>query len=129
VGKCLAHRLSRRFVDCDQALVNQAGLTVADIVAKFGWDRFRSLEKEILEQICIESHQVVATGGGVVLDEDNVRLMRDNGYVVWLRADEKTLDQRRPLYELAMNTAVDTDRKNIDAICSEIADGIRLKFT
>jgi len=155
VGRCLARRLNWQFIDCDQVLVDQAGMTVADIVAKWGWDHFRKLEKETLREICTKTYQVVATGGGVVLDAQNVRLLSGSGYVVWLRAAaetvykriqqdqqtsemrppltdltlleeiQETLDQRRPLYEQAMNTGIDTDRKQVDAICREITSGLR----
>jgi shikimate kinase len=94
VGKALALALARPFVDLDEVLVAQAGRSIAELVAEDGWPGFRRREKELVQQYGRLSGQVLAPGGGVVLDPENVKILRENGLVIWLTADTATLGQR-----------------------------------
>jgi shikimate kinase len=150
VGKRLAKKLGWPFIDTDSLLVSESGLSIKEIVEKHGWDTFRKMEHTIVNQVCILDRRVVATGGGVVLNEANVNLMKKKGRVVWLKAlpetikdrmmldqdtetfrpsltskdsfceIEETLLERDPLYRQAMDYCVETDGRKID----EISDGI-----
>jgi shikimate kinase len=150
VGKRLAARLDRAFIDTDTLLVAEAGLSIKDIVAKHGWEDFRSMEREIMKRVCTPGERVVATGGGVVLDPENVNRMKDSGSLIWLQATsetikkrmmqdsrtdqsrpaltskdsiaeiEESLMERDPLYEEAADLCVETDAHEIDAICDMI---------
>ena len=150
VGRLLASTLRRTFVDTDCELSEQAGMTISEYVRKMGWSAFRELERSILQQVCKQDMQVVATGGGVVMDSRNVDSMRNSGTLVWLEASPQTikrrlsgdhrtaqtrpalslkgsineiediLTQRTPYYEQAMDMRIETDGLSIVQICDEI---------
>lgn len=94
VGRTLSRRLGFAFVDTDREIVRHAGRSIAELVSERGWAFFRRLEKEILRRVSVSDRQVVATGGGAVLDIDNVRRMKAGGTVVWLTASAQTIRQR-----------------------------------
>ena len=94
VGAELARVLKRPFVDLDRVLVAEAGKSVAEIVAQGGWEEFRRLEKELVARYRASRGQVLATGGGVVLDPENVQALRENGIIIWLTADAATIQSR-----------------------------------
>ena len=114
------------------------------------------LFRSVLQQVCTVGRRVVATGGGIVLDGDNVILMKGNGRIIWLRASpetikvrmvqdrdseafrpaltstdsiseiEETLAKRAPLYKQAMNFFVDTDHREVDEICDLIMGNFKV---
>jgi shikimate kinase len=94
VGARLAQILHRPFVDLDQVLVAEAGKSVADIVAQGGWEEFRRREKELVARFRHTRGQVLATGGGVVLDPENVANLQENGTLIWLTAEPATIQER-----------------------------------
>ncbi len=94
IGALLARRLGRPFLDLDAALEAEAGETIADLVAREGWPAFRQRERELVHRLAAEGGKVIATGGGVVLDEDNVRRLRAHGRLIWLRAEAATIRRR-----------------------------------
>ena len=150
VGKRLARELGRPFVDADDWLVDKAGRSVKKIVADDGWEGFRRLEREAIQELCGRDNTVVATGGGAVVDPANVAAMQKGGHVVWLKVSPQTvkqrmagdgntgeqrpsltekglyaeiaavLEERTPLYAQAMHVAIDTDSKTVDEIAGEI---------
>ena len=93
IGRACAEALGKRFVDLDDEIERRSGRRIPDIFAEDGEAAFRALEREACAAVTKESGLVVAAGGGTVLDAENVRCMRQNGVVVWLR---------RPLGELAV---------------------------
>ena len=93
-GARLAQVLGRRFVDLDQVLVQEAGQSIAEIVAQRGWEEFRRREKELVARFCHPEGLVLATGGGVVLDDENVQALRQSGLIIWLTADAATIQAR-----------------------------------
>ena len=108
VGARLAEVLQRPFVDLDQVLVREAGRSVADIVAQGGWAEFRRLEKELVARYRDARGLVLATGGGVVLDPDNVATLRENGILIWLTADPAAIQAR-----LAQDQPRDANRPSL----------------
>ena len=150
VGNALSKKLELTFVDADERLMGKEGKTIAAMVAERGWDYFRQREKEIIKSICALDGQVVATGGGVILDPNNVTAMKKRGRLIWLRAEpetirkrmlkdeltteqrpaltcqgaeneiESTLKDRTPYYRAAMDFSVDTDGRPVGDICGII---------
>jgi len=146
IAALLAEHLNRDAVDSDDMLVEDAGSPVSEIVALNGWDVFREMEKATMERISRMDGVVVSTGGGAILNNDNVTCMKKTGVVIWLKATPETihnrmagdgkteaqrpsltkkglydeiedvLRQRAPLYEQAMDFAVDTDNRDITEI-------------
>ncbi|GAB6058853.1 shikimate kinase AroL [Desulfonatronum parangueonense] len=94
LGKLLAQRLGLTFVDTDEMVTRKAGRTIADIVASEGWEAFRRLESAVLQEVCHEKGQVIATGGGIVLDPDNLKRIQQSGTTFYLMAKIPTLLQR-----------------------------------
>jgi shikimate kinase len=145
VGRKLARRLKRRFVDLDKVIEKAEGLKVREIFATKGEPYFRRREKETLAEVLRENGQVIATGGGVVMDEDNLRLLKEKSFVVCLGATREVILRRagkgreRPLlkgddrvkridnllrqrekrYETA-HMAIDTSDLTVDAVVEKI---------
>jgi shikimate kinase len=96
VGRRLANRLERDFIDADAALEEITDRTIADIFETDGEDGFRAIEADVLEEL-LEHHEptVIASGGGVVLRDDNRhRLLSPDVTVVWLDASPAFLASR-----------------------------------
>ncbi len=93
VGSKIAALLRRKFVDTDGLLEERHG-TIRDIVETYGWDHFRRLEKRIIREISGQSNLVIAPGGGSVLDNDNMMALKENGFLIWLKADPQVLHAR-----------------------------------
>ena len=143
VGARLAEVLHRPFVDLDQVIVREAGRSVADIVAQGGWAEFRRLEKQLVARYRDARGQVLATGGGVILDPDNVEALQKNGIIIWLIADPAAIqarlaqdqprdanrpsltggdtireaaevaEKRAPLYQAAAQISIDTTHRSV----------------
>ncbi len=94
IGKSVAEAIDWSFVDADNMLVEKYGKHIKDIVDTEGWEAFRHQERSMLQQICTKKRQVVATGGGVVLDAGNVRTMQDSGIIIGLGATAETIRKR-----------------------------------
>lgn len=105
VGRTLARKLGRRFVDLDKIIEKSEGMKVKDIFSRKGESYFRRAEKQALTAVLFEGEQVIATGGGVVIDEENLRLLREKSFLVCLTAAPEVLLRRaaksrqRPLLE------------------------------
>lgn len=90
VGRALAERSGKRFFDVDELLTAKLGMSIADFFARSGEDAFRALEQETIRALGTETGCVIATGGGVILREENLHRLRRNGCLIFLdRAPEK----------------------------------------
>ena len=105
IGRRAAARLGLRFSDTDQIIEQRTGRTIAQIFAKEGEARFRQWERELIKELASEQDRVIATGGGIVLDPNNVRDLARTGIVICLWAEPAALFRRtqhaknRPLLE------------------------------
>ena len=105
VGRRLAARLGIRFVDADAEIESAAGMTIAEIFAKHGEPDFRAGEKRVIARLLDNGPQVLATGGGSIMDQNTRDLIHIKGISVWLKADLDVLMKRtrrrndRPLAE------------------------------
>src|SRR5438445_2457666 len=93
VAKLVAKELGWEWTDADAELESRAGRTIRDVFVAEGEEGFRRREAEVLAELCQRHRLVVATGGGVVLREDNRELLK-KGWAVWLTADAGTLWRR-----------------------------------
>jgi len=147
VGRALAERLQRRFVDLDEDITEVEGASVVELFDRVGEDGFRDIESRALELMLEDSEPVVvAAGGGVVLRSRNRELLAERARVVWLEAPvdvlvarigsgearpllatdsaptlERLLDERGPLYLEIADSRVDgsTDVDTaVERICS-----------
>ncbi len=99
VGKELASLLGREFYDSDEEIIKLIEMPISDYFAKHGEQAFRAVEKKVISELCKKSSCVIATGGGAVLDSENVMHMKQNGKLIFLdRSIEKlTATSDRPL--------------------------------
>ncbi|MBR5915230.1 MAG: shikimate kinase [Spirochaetia bacterium] len=98
IGKRLAAQQGKKFVDTDDLVEQKAGKSIPDIFAQDGEASFRALEAEVIETVGKENGQVIATGGGSVLNLENVRNLKQNGTVVFIKRDlDKLAKEGRPL--------------------------------
>jgi shikimate kinase len=152
IGKLLAADLEMPYVGLDAALVDRAGMPIPEIVSRHGWDFFRDLEQQVVEDATARDHQVLDTGGGVITRAENTARLRRNGVVFLLEAtledivariggdtqrpslsgaksftDEVTdvLKVRQPLYQAAAHHVVDTSTLDPPAAARTIADVFR----
>jgi len=85
-GMLLSSRLKIPFTDTDLLLEENSGMPIKEIVALKGWDYFRAMERETIQTLKQKGAGVIATGGGVVLSNENVTLLKQMGVIVWLNA-------------------------------------------
>ena len=133
-------------MEMDQKISKDQGMAITEIFAKHGELYFRDLETELIRSMKGRTPMVVSCGGGAVLREENVALMKEVGKIVLLTATPETIygrvkdstdrpilngnmtpeyiaelmDKRRPKYEAAADFVVSTDMKNTREICEEI---------
>lgn len=93
VGKIISHQLEYRFFDTDILLEKVAGKTINEIFATEGEDYFRELETKVLEQVSLCTRSAIATGGGIILKQQNWSYLR-NGLIVWLDVPIPVIVQR-----------------------------------
>lgn len=86
VGKMLAKKLGYQFVDTDDLIVRTYQMPIVEIFNKYGEGHFRETEKAVVRKTAEKYCQVIATGGGVVKDKENMSLLREKGVVVYLSA-------------------------------------------
>jgi shikimate kinase len=123
VGRLLAKRLERDFIDSDKYIEDSTGKTIKSIFEEDGEEGFRQIEADTIAELSKADNKVISAGGGVVLREENVNNLKDNGFLVLLEAtpeiihnritqDKKTAQQRPSL----------TDKKPLDEIKYLIAE-------
>ena len=93
-GELLADRLGWKFVDVDRAIETECGMCVAELFHTHGEAYFRETEKALIKQLCSCCDLVIATGGGAVLSDENVRNLQQGGTVVTLEAAPEVILQR-----------------------------------
>ena len=91
IGKVLAHNLNLPFLDSDQVIEMNAGMSIPQIMAQQGEMACRDLETAALKQIINNKESVIALGGGALLREENRALVENNGRVIFLMAELNTL--------------------------------------
>ena len=146
IGNIIATKLGRDFRDSDHFIEERTGVDVARIFDVEGETGFRDRESKALKDLLDQSNQVIATGGGSVLREENQVLLRSRGYIVFLdtsvnqqlqrlRRDKKRpllqtenprqqleslFETRHPIYLNLADLAVKTDRKLARKLASDI---------
>ncbi len=117
VGRLLAKRLKRDFIDSDKHIENSTGKTIKSIFEDDGEERFRQIEADTITELSKGDNKIISAGGGTVLRKENVNNLKANGFLVLLKAtpeiiysriaeDKKTMQQRPSL----------TDKKPLDEI-------------
>ena len=144
IGRLLAKKTGMPLVDMDTLIEERAGKTINKIFADEGEPHFRNLEREMAKELASQENQVISTGGGIVLNPDNIAAFEQTGLTVCLIASPETvlervkhdttrpllagdkeaqiiqlLETRKPLYE-AVDHQIDTNRLEPEAIADVI---------
>ncbi len=140
LGKMLAERLSMPYIDTDERIVEKAGMSIPEIFSSRGEEAFRSLESAVIRECTLVPGQVISTGGGAVLREENRFRMKMNGRVYLIRrpldalaTDGRPLSRdgcalramekaRAPLYALAADRTIDNLTSPDDAVRAIMED-------
>jgi len=105
VGKLLAKKLKKTFFDTDQEIEKKLGVKVAVIFELEGEEGFRKRETQMIDELTQKKDIILATGGGAVLSEENRRMLKERGKVIYLNAKPQNLakrmahDKDRPLLQ------------------------------
>ncbi len=133
VGRILAEKLGRTFVDMDRHLTANFGRDISCWVKLRGWDSFRREESSLLRVLAGSRGIVVSTGGGIVLDPSNREILRKHFFVVWLTAtartiqcrlagDSRTSGDRPPLTDLPLEQEIECLLRERACLYTECAD-------
>jgi shikimate kinase len=152
VGKVLAERLEKTLIEVDFLIVRKAGKSIPQIFREDGEIAFRELEIEVIKDIAKGVNQVIACGGGVVLNKINIDRLKQNSVIVWLTASPEVIAERiaydregrpllqgkntlshirsllnfrKPYYKRSADFEVDTSNLEIDSIIKQIVDKLK----
>jgi shikimate kinase len=150
VGRCLHRRTGLVLLEIDDIVASKFGMSIPEIFAGHGEKTFREAETEAVCSLPTAEQKIIVTGGGIVLRDENVEILRRHGVIVWLDGDEETLfarasrqrnrpllqttnprksfsqilGARRPLYantaDIRVDTSVLTDEEVAVAILSKL---------
>lgn len=150
VGRCLQRRTGLARFDTDDIVSSNLGLSIPEIFARHGENRFRDEETAALRALAGGKKAIVVSGGGIVLRKENAGLLKQLGVVVWLEANDETLFERAsrrgkrpllqtenprktlseisraraPLYAKVADIRVDTTRSTHDEVADLILEQI-----
>jgi shikimate kinase len=152
VGRALAEKLDREFVEMDSQIEEMAGKPIPDIFEQDGEITFRELEIEVTKNVAQKARQVIACGGGMVLNKINVDRLRETSWMVYLKASprkilERTssdnnerplldmpdpaqrirelLDFRKPFYERSADITINTSRLSVEKVAEQIISRLK----
>lgn len=153
VGLKLAEKLGMKFVDMDKEIEKITGMSISTLFKRHGEIRFRSEERLMAKKLSNQKGLVIATGGGIVLQQENIDALRENGILICLDAEpkdifervirkrasrpllkknlqvkdiEKMLKEREPFYNCA-DFRVNTSGRDLDVIVNDIIKYIKNK--
>ncbi len=94
VGTLLAERLGMRYVCMDNEITTKAKMSTPEIVAAYGWSKFRDMEAELTIELTSQDGLIIDTGGGVIERQENVKALQANTQIFWLHASVDTIISR-----------------------------------
>jgi shikimate kinase len=151
VARILGQRLRRKVISTDEEIVNEAGQPIPQIIEQSGWDHFRRLETQMCQNLTNQKNLIVDTGGGLILKEENVTMLKADGEIFWLTAEvstiasritgdtqrpslsgtksfveeiEEILEIRRPHYQAAADVIIPTDNETAESIANQIVENL-----
>lgn len=155
IGRTIAKKLGRRFIDTDRYIERKAGKTIPDLFKEDGEIAFRTLERETVKKLSQYVGIVIATGGGIIKDPENFKHLKQSGWIIALYASPDTLykrisgkrirpllleqedpvkalenifNERKSMYAQA-DFQVNTEDKEIDEIADEIISLLNINYT
>ena len=152
IGKLLAKKLDRSFVDSDKAIEERTGKKITEIFAEDGEPRFRAIEREVVLELLDSENEIISLGGGSVLNEEIQRRLTKEEGVVYLQVSISNaaprvgfnkdrpllmlnprqrwiqlMEERRPIYEGLARLTFLTDNKKPEEVVSEILESSIVK--
>ena len=152
IGKLLAKKLDRSFVDSDKAIEERTGKKITEIFAEDGEPRFRAIEREVVLELLDSEIEIISLGGGSVLNEEIQRRLTKEEGVVYLQVSISNaaprvgfnkdrpllmlnprqrwiqlMEERRPIYEGLARLTFLTDNKKAEEVVSEILESSIVK--
>ena len=150
IGRRLARTLGKRFLDTDHEITKRTGASIPLIFDLEGESGFRQRERQVLDDATSQTDVVVATGGGVILDSENRKHIRERGFTIYLRTGveqqlsraggdrnrpllrtedpratlESLLRTREPLYHEVADMIVDTDGRSVVTVVNRILNAL-----
>jgi len=106
ISKLIADHLNMKWTDLDDMIQQKEKKTIVEIFRENGEEYFRNLEKEVLKDVAGKGGYVVSTGGGIVIVDENVKIMKESGLIITLVASPDVIyerlkdDQSRPLLQV-----------------------------
>ena len=152
VGKALAEKLDKRFVELDSLIEQKAGKSIPELFHQDGEVAFRELEIEVTKQVSTNKNLVIACGGGLVLNKINIDRLRNESIIVYLTASpsailnripsegeerpllntpdralaiQELLRFRKPFYEQAADIKIDTSKLDINSVVDQIIEKLK----
>lgn len=136
IGRALAKKLGKEFVDFDEVIENRLNKTIPQVFEEYGEEYFRDIESEVAEEYGKKNGLVIATGGGTPIREKNRDALSQNGFVVWLKRDislltsksrplsqkigvEKLYDERKKIYKAFADVEIE-NVGDIDTVAEDI---------
>ncbi|MCK5477195.1 MAG: shikimate kinase [Candidatus Aenigmarchaeota archaeon] len=93
-GKIIAKKLNFKFIDTDDLIEKEAKKNISKIVADDGWDKFRGLEKKVIQEVSNYNNIVISVGGGAIEENENAENLKKNSIVFWLIAEPEVIFER-----------------------------------
>ena len=152
VGKALAEKLGKKFVEMDSLIEQKAGKSIPEIFQQDGEVAFRELEIEVTKEVAKKNNAVIACGGGLVLNKINIDRLRESSTIVYLTASPRVILKRvsgeegqrpllevdnptltisellrfrKPFYDRAADIKVNTSKLDINAVAEQIIEKLR----
>jgi shikimate kinase len=149
VAALLSETLKMKSIGMDAEIVKREGLAIPEIVEKYGWEKFRDIETEVIMQVSQFDNVIIDTGGGVIERSENIEALTKNGLIFWLKTtvdvivkriesgterpaltegksftDEvaEVLEKRLPKYSGAAHHEIVTDDVTPDQVAARIID-------
>ncbi len=149
VGELLATRLRMQCIGMDAEIVKRAGMSIPEIVEKYGWQKFRDIESEEARKLAGLDNVVIDTGGGVIERPENIEALKINSCIFWLKASvdaivsriqgdterpaltagktfteevTEVLEQRIPKYKSATQFEIDTDELTPEQVADRVIE-------
>ena len=94
IGKEIAKKLRFTFTDTDQQIEKYTDMTITQYITKYDWKEFKKIEKNIIIKTTKQKDSVICTGGGAVIDNDNIKYLKKDNIVFWLTAKPDTILKR-----------------------------------
>ncbi|WDV47952.1 shikimate kinase [Clostridiaceae bacterium M8S5] len=154
-GRRLAKKLNMKFIDTDDLIEENNNITITEIFKRYGEKYFRELEHKMIKELVDEHSSIISTGGGVIINPDNTKYLKQIGIVIYLRStvdnicnnlrnsykkrpliqkknwmDEvkSLMEKREAIYQNNADITIDVDNKKHNQIVNEICKVLNARY-